>query len=161
MTTTGASNFFCWINVFKNIFFSVSTPENVYLDTKKFRWIRSWDIYTYSDLVGHFVKWPPLESVKCLLFCWINVFINTLFFISTPRNVYLDKSYFDCRWIRSWDIDTRRMRTLSAIFKMATTGVSICFCSLKNILFCYKWPSKYTCRHRHLEYLWIRSWHKN
>ena len=34
----------------------------------------------------------PLESVECLLFCWINVFKNTLFFISTPGNVYLDKS---------------------------------------------------------------------
>ena len=28
-------------------------------------------------------------------------------------------------WIRSGDIDTRRMWTLSAIFKMATTGVSM------------------------------------
>ena len=27
-----------------------------------------------------------------MLFCWINVFTNTLFFISTPENVYLDKN---------------------------------------------------------------------
>ena len=81
-----------WINVFKNIFFSISTPENVYLDKKYFdlRWVRSRDIDTYSDLVDHFVEWPPLESVKCFLFCWINVFTNTLFLISTPENVYLD-----------------------------------------------------------------------
>ena len=24
--------FFCWVNVFKNILFIISTPENVYLD---------------------------------------------------------------------------------------------------------------------------------
>ena len=24
---------FCWISVFKNILFTISTPENVYLDT--------------------------------------------------------------------------------------------------------------------------------
>ena len=42
----------------------------------------------YTDLVGNFVKWPPLESVKCLLFCinvfnffcWINVFKNTFLY---------------------------------------------------------------------------------
>ena len=76
--------FFSWINVFKNTFFSISTPENVYLDKKIFD--------TYSDLVRPFVEWPPLESVKLLLFCWNNVFRNTLFFISTPENVYLDKN---------------------------------------------------------------------
>ena len=32
--------------------------------------------------------------------------------------------YYYVRWIRGWDIDTRHMWTLSAIFKMATTGVS-------------------------------------
>ena len=113
-------------------FYSISsTPENVYLDKKNFdlRWIRSWDIDTYSDLVGHFVGWQPLESVKCLLFCWIHVFTNTLFFISTPENVYLNKQYFDFRWIRSWDIDTRRMWTLSA------TEVEHFFCLLK--IFCF------------------------
>ena len=78
----------------KILFFSISTPENVYLDKEYFdlRWIRSWDIDTHSDLVGHFVEWPPLETVKCLLFCWINMFTNTLFFISTPENVYLAKN---------------------------------------------------------------------
>ena len=39
----------------------------------------------------NFVKWPPLESVKYVFF-WINVFTNTLFIISTPENVYLDKN---------------------------------------------------------------------
>ena len=59
------------------------------------------------------------------------MFKNTLFFISTPENVYLDKKYFDFRWITSWDIDTRRMWTLPAIFEMATTGVSIFFVAYK------------------------------
>ena len=27
-----------------------------------------------------------------MVFCWINVFKNTLSFISTPENIYLDKS---------------------------------------------------------------------
>ena len=78
----------------KILFFSISTPENVYLDKKYFdlRWIRSWDIDTYSDLVGRFIEWPPLESEFFLLFCWINLFTNTLFFISTHANVYLDKN---------------------------------------------------------------------
>ena len=125
--------FFSWINVFKNTFFSISTPENVYLDKKYFdlRWIRNWDIDTYSDLVGHFVEWPPLESVKLLLFCWINVFTNTLFFISTPENVYLDKKYFDFKWIRSWDIDTRRTWICRPLLKWPPLKSNIFFVSLR------------------------------
>ena len=53
-----------------------------------FRWIKSWDIDTYSDMVGHFVKWPQLES--SIFFCWIMLFTNTLFIISTPENISLD-----------------------------------------------------------------------
>ena len=36
MTTTGVSKMFvfCWINVFTNTLFIISTLENVYLDTK-------------------------------------------------------------------------------------------------------------------------------
>ena len=60
--------FCCWINVFENTLSSISLPTlekvPVYLDEKiDFRWIRSRDVDTYSDLVGHFVKWPPLGSL--------------------------------------------------------------------------------------------------
>ena len=41
---------------------------------------------TYSDCVGHFVKCPP----NVVFFCWIIVFTNTYFIISTSENVYLD-----------------------------------------------------------------------
>ena len=79
-----------------------------------------------QELIGHFVKWPPRDSVKCLLFCWINVFKKTLFIISTTENVYLDKNISILCGLDA-DIDTRRMWTLSAIFKMATTEVSKIF----------------------------------
>ena len=62
--------FFSWINVFKNTFFSISTPENVYLDNKYFdlRWIRSWDIDTYSEMAdseitGHFFDGPIAKNI--------------------------------------------------------------------------------------------------
>ena len=42
-----------------------------------------------------------------------------------------------------------RMWTLSAIFKIATTGVSEKKFGRLKIVFCYKWPSKYTFRHRY------------
>ena len=71
------------------------------------------------------------------------MFKNTLFFISTPENVYLDKSISILGGLEA-EILTRVVCGLCRPF-------------LKNILYCYKWPSKYTCTHRYSEYLWIRS----
>ena len=50
------------------------------------------------------------------------MFKNTLFIISTPENVYLDKNISILGGLKA-EIFTR-MWTWSAIFKMATTGVS-------------------------------------
>ena len=47
---------------------------------------------TISQSLNHLQNGPRLESVKCLLFYWINVFKNTLFIISTPENIYSDKN---------------------------------------------------------------------
>ena len=57
-----------------------------YLDYK----LWYWHVCIHVDLVGQFVQWPPMESVK-IFFSWKNVFKNTFSSISTPENVYLDK----------------------------------------------------------------------
>ena len=80
--------------------------------------------------------------------CCFNVFKNTSFFISTPENVYLDKNMSMLGRLEA--------AILTRVLKWPPLE-SICFWSLKNILFCYKWPSKYTFRHRYSDYLWIRS----
>ena len=45
-------------------------------------------------MIGHFVKWPPLESVQCLIFVGI-MCLQILYSLSvgpSPENVYLDKN---------------------------------------------------------------------
>ena len=54
--------------MFKNTLFIISTPENVYLD-KNISILGGLEaeIFTRSGLGRPFLKWPPLESVKCIL----------------------------------------------------------------------------------------------
>ena len=69
---------------------------------------------------------------KMFVCCWIIVFINTLFIVSTPENVYLDKNILILGGLEA-EILTR-IQIWSAIFKMATTGVNKKFGSK---IFCF------------------------
>ena len=84
------------------------------------------------------------------------MFKNTLFFISTPENVYLDKNILILGGLQA-EILTRVVCGLCRLFLKWPPLASVFFLSVTNILFRYKWPSKYTCEHRYSEYLWIRS----
>ena len=84
------------------------------------------------------------------------MFKNTLFFISTPENVYLDKNISILGGLEA-EILTRDVCGLYRPLLKWPPLKSIVFWSPKNILLCYKRPSKYTFRHRYSEYLWIRS----
>ena len=83
--------------------------------------------------VGLFLKWPPLESVKCLLFCRNYVFKKTLFFISTPEKVYLDKSISIFGGLEA-EILTRVICGLCRPFLKLPPLESVFFCRLK--VFC-------------------------
>ena len=80
------------------------------------------------------------------------VFKNTLFFISTPENVYLDKSISILGGLEA-EILTRVVCGLCRPFFKWPPLESVFFWSLTNILFCYRWPSKYTYEDRYSEYL--------
>ena len=88
------------------------------------------------------------------------MFTNTLFFISTPENVYLDKNISILGGLEA-EILTRVVCGLCQPFLNWPPLKSNIFLSFKNVLFCYKWSSKYIFRHRYSEYLWTRSWHKD
>ena len=72
--------------------------------------------------------------MKCLLFCWINLFKNTLFFISTPENVYLDKSILILGGLEA-EILTRVVCGLCRQFLKWPTLDSVFFGRLK--IFCF------------------------